>query len=451
MKRKYFGTDGIRGRVDQSGIHAEFALKLGWAAGQVLKQQGKQGDVVVVGRDTRLSGPMLEAALQAGLSASGMHVKLLGVIPTPAIAFLTRSLNAAAGIVISASHNPYYDNGIKFFDHQGAKLSDELEHAIEVQLQKSIVPVLSEQLGCIDQVADAQGRYIQYCKETFPSQLSVSGLNIVIDAANGATFQVASPVFAELGATVTTLHHHPDGFNINQRCGATDVASLQEKVLSLGADVGVAFDGDGDRLIMVDHKGERVDGDELLAILADDYLNSARGCIGVVGTVMSNLGLEQFLQNRGVTLARTAVGDRYVLEEMKKRGWPLGGESSGHIINLDFSTTGDGIITALQVLRAMVASAKDLHTLKKVITKRPQILINVTVEDPKSWQQHPNIQKAISAAEKKLKNRGRILLRPSGTEPCIRVMVEGENKKEVQSIAESLASVVQQSMSISTH
>lgn len=437
--RKYFGTDGIRGRVGHSLINVEFMLKLGWAFGKVLAEDNKVH--VLIGRDTRISGPMLESALEAGLSAAGVDVYLLDVIPTPGVAYLTHSLRACAGIVISASHNPYQDNGIKFFDSEGMKLPDELELEIEKQIDKPMKTEASDRLGKVKHIMDAAGRYIEFCKSIFPAQLSLKGLKLVVDCANGATHYVALNIFHELGANVIAIHYQPDGFNINDKCGAMDVRQLQKTVTKNSADVGIAFDGDGDRLIMVDHRGEIVDGDEILCILAKDIDVCSR--VGIVGTVMSNLGLENALKESGIEFVRTPVGDRYVLEELLKRDWILGGESSGHIVDLNLTTTGDGIITALQILRIMQMSAFGLHDLKKKMQKCPQVLINVPVYGDKDLSKYPKIDKAIARVEKQLNGRGRILLRPSGTEPCIRVMVEGEDEKQVRKIAESLAEVVE--------
>jgi len=435
--KQFFGTDGIRGAVGSSTICPDFMLKLGWAAGQVLARQSHT--TVLIGRDTRVSGDMLQSALQAGLAAAGVDVQLLGVIPTPAVAHLTHSLRAEAGIVISASHNQYQDNGVKFFNADGMKLSDEQELAIESKLQQSMQTVPSNKLGTIKSVRDAAGRYIEFCKSTFPSSLHLRGLRIVVDCANGATAEVAPKVFHELGAEVIPVFHQPDGYNINQHCGATDVEALQLEVQKRQAHVGVAFDGDGDRLMMVDHLGERVDGDEILCILAhDDHV--ARP--GIVGTVMSNLGLEQALSRQSIPFARAKVGDRYVLEELLARGWSLGGEASGHVVDLTFTTTGDGIITALQVLRVMQSRKQALADLKTVMTKRPQVLLNVPVTGVISLAEFPRIFDAVREAETLMADRGRVLLRPSGTEPLVRVMVEGNDAEEVSHWANRLAGVV---------
>lgn len=438
--RKYFGTDGIRGRVGESLINAEFFLKLGWAVGTVLGN-GNRGKVLI-GKDTRVSGYMLESALEAGLSAAGMNIHLLGPMPTPAIAYLTRTFRAKAGIVISASHNLYHDNGIKFFSDQGFKLPDEIEKAIETQLDKPMVTVESARLGKAVRVNDAQGRYIEFCKSTFPTSYSLTGMKIVVDCAHGAAYYVAPHVFKELGAQVYELSAKPDGFNINADCGATNVRQLQEKVLEKQADLGIALDGDGDRLIMVDHKGEVVDGDEILFIIAKDRLKRDDLQGGVVGTSMSNLGFENALSELKVPFKRAQVGDRHVMVELKNAGWLLGGEPSGHIVNLGLTTTGDGIISALQVLRAVCQSEQDLHALKHGMHKYPQVLINVAMKQMRDVSQEPSLKKAVKTAEEHLGARGRILLRPSGTEPVIRVMVEGEDYQEVNSIAQQLAEVV---------
>lgn len=438
--KKYFGTDGIRGEVGNSLIEPGFILKLGWAAGKVLMRDGYAK--VLIGKDTRVSGYMLESALEAGLAAAGAHILLLGPMPTPGIAYLTRTLRATAGIVISASHNPYHDNGVKFFYNNGLKLSDDLEAQIERQLEEPMVCVNSSELGKAERIDDAAGRYIEFCKSTFPTQLSLSGLKIVVDCANGATYNIAPNVFHELGAEVITIAASPDGYNINCESGAVQPQLLQQAVLDYEADVGIALDGDGDRVIMVDHRGEVVDGDEILCILAKDRLDHKKEHFGVVGTVMSNLGLEQALKGLGIDFVRTKVGDRHVMETLQKNAWFLGGESSGHVVNLNLTTTGDGIITALQVLRSMKYAEKDLHTLKKIMTKRPQVLINVAIKNRIDLDQHPLLQKEILAVEKQLANRGRVLLRSSGTEPVIRVMVEADESHSAEAAARALAEMV---------
>ena len=440
MPKKYFGTDGIRGRVGEYPVTADFMLKLGWAAGRVLG--GSSGDRVIIGKDTRISGYMFESALEAGLSAAGVDVRLLGPMPTPAIAYLTRTLHACAGIVISASHNPYADNGIKFFSSGGTKLPDDVEHAIEAELDKEMVTVDSYKLGKAERVPDAAGRYIEFCKSTIPLTLSLKGLKIVVDCANGATYQVAPSVFDELGAEVVAIGVEPDGLNINQDCGSTKPELLKEIVLDQQADLGIALDGDGDRVIMIDHKGNLVDGDELLFIIAlsrqlEGTLNG-----GVVGTLMSNLGLEHALQSRDIAFSRAKVGDRYVLELLQQNSSMIGGESSGHIICLDRTTTGDGIVSALQVLAAMVKSGKTLHELKAGMNKYPQRMINVPVTKKVDLDSFPVVQDAVRSAEQRLAGRGRVLLRPSGTEPLVRVMVEGEDAEQVNEEADNLASIV---------
>ena len=440
MTRQFFGTDGIRGRVGEFPITPEFILKLGWAAGQVLTA-GKGGKVVI-GKDTRISGYMFESALEAGLSAAGVDILLLGPMPTPAIAYLTRTLHADAGIVISASHNPFHDNGIKFFSADGTKLPDAVELAIEATHQQPLQMAEAHALGKARRVVDAAGRYIEFCKSSFPNQLDLNGLKIVVDCANGATYHVAPDVLRELGAQVTTLAIEPDGLNINVDCGSTHPRTLQQKVLELGADVGIALDGDGDRVLMVDHRGELVDGDELLYIIA-----SARHRLapvpGVVGTLMSNLGMEIALKTMGIGFARAKVGDRYVMETLGQQRWTLGGESSGHLICLDCTTTGDGIISALQVLRAMIEQGRSLYELKSGMVKYPQTLINVRLARRIDLDKEMDIIAAVTEAEHELGERGRVLLRPSGTEPLIRVMVEGEDLGQVQRLAEQIASVVE--------
>lgn len=445
-KKKYFGTDGIRGEVGKSLMNAEFVLKLGWAVGKVLAQ--KNSATVLIGKDTRISGYMIESALLAGLSAAGVNVKVLGPMPTPAIAYLTHSVRASAGIVISASHNPYADNGVKFFDADGFKLSDELEHAIEAQIDLPMRTVPADHLGKAARMVDAPGRYIEFCKSTFPDELTLKGLKIVVDCANGASYSIAPKIFHELGAEVIATGDQPDGFNINHGCGATDTRRLQKLVVKKGANLGIAFDGDGDRVIMVDHKGAVVDGDELLCILAiDRFAKNKNRAVGIVGTVMSNLGLEQALQKHKISLERAAVGDRYVLEKLQKKGWILGGEASGHIVDLGLTTTGDGIITALQILRIMQKAGKPLADLKTLMIKTPQILINVPVGQAVDLKKYPKIEKAVADAEKKLNNEGRILLRASGTEPVVRVMVEGRDVRVIRKTAETLAAAVERAIS----
>jgi phosphoglucosamine mutase len=440
MSKKYFGTDGIRGRVGEHPITAEFMLKLGWATGRVLGRTG--GDLVIIGKDTRISGYMFESALEAGLSAAGIDIRLLGPMPTPAIAYLTRTLHACAGIVISASHNPYFDNGIKFFSRQGTKLPDEVELAIEDELEKPMETVDSARLGKAERVPDAPGRYIEFCKSTVPMSLSLQGLKIVVDCANGATYGVAPSVFDELGADVVKVGTHPDGLNINRDCGSTRPEQLQKTVREQGADVGIALDGDGDRVIMVDSRGELVDGDELLFIIARSRRQQGKLIGSVVGTLMSNLGLEHALQAQGIAFERARVGDRYVLELLQQNGGTLGGESSGHIICLDRTTTGDGIVAALQVLTTMVQAGTPLHELKAGMKKYPQHMINVPVGRSVNLAASPGVQEAVQAVERRLNGRGRVLLRASGTEPVVRVMVEGEDEQTVREEAGHLATVV---------
>jgi phosphoglucosamine mutase len=443
-KRKYFGTDGIRGRVGVSPVTAEFVLKLGWAVGKVLARKGY--GKVLIGKDTRISGYMFESVLEAGLSAAGVDTHLLGPMPTPAIAYLTRTLRAQAGIVISASHNPYYDNGIKFFSAQGTKLPDEIELAIEEQLDQPMTTVDSAELGKALRIVDAPGRYIEFCKSTVSSDINLNGLKIVVDCANGATYHIAPNVFRELGAEVEELGVEPNGLNINFECGATHPELLRKHVLESKADLGVALDGDGDRLIMVDHLGNILDGDELLYIVVKNKLEFGHLRGGVVGTVMSNLGLEEALATHNIEFVRVAVGDRHIMAELAKRNWHVGGEPSGHIICSDAITTGDGIISALQVLSAVRHKQDSLFNLKKDLCKYPQILINVKVANHDDPNQIKNIQNAITHAENSLGKNGRILLRRSGTEPLVRVMVEGKDLNQVKRIAESLAGVVQKEL-----
>jgi phosphoglucosamine mutase len=441
VTKKYFGTDGIRGRVGEYPVTAEFMLKLGWAAGRVLGSSG--GDhLVIIGKDTRISGYMFESALEAGLIAAGIDIRMLGPMPTPAIAYLTRTLHASAGIVISASHNAYVDNGIKFFSGEGSKLSDDVEHAIEAELEKPMITVESDRLGKARRVEDAAGRYIEFCKSTIPLSLSLKGLKIVVDCANGATYQVAPSVFHELGAEVTAIGVSPDGLNINLECGSTHPEQLQRMVSELNADVGIALDGDGDRVLMVDDKGVLLDGDELLFIIAMSRYQQGALNGGVVGTLMSNLGLEHALLSLDIAFDRADVGDRYVLERLKQNHSMLGGESSGHIICLDRTTTGDGIVSALQVLAAMVQTGKSLRELKAGMKKYPQRMINVPIAKNVDVATVSDIQAAVKSAEQRLAGRGRVLLRPSGTEPVVRVMVEGEDEKQVIEEADQLASVV---------
>jgi len=442
MTQKYFGTDGIRARVGQPMMTPEFVLKLGYAAGKILANDSH--GLVLIGKDTRISGYMLESSLQAGLSAAGVDIKLVGPMPTPAIAYLTRTLRASAGIVISASHNPYYDNGLKFFSGKGQKLGDEIELAIEAEMDKPLEVVSSDKLGKAERITDATGRYIEFCKSTIPTADALHGLKVVVDCANGATYSSAPYVFQELGAEVITIGASPDGLNINEDCGATSPKRLRDAVLSNKADLGIALDGDGDRLIMADHKGEIVDGDEALYIIAAGWHKEDLLQGGVVGTLMSNLGLEVGLQRFGIPFKRAKVGDRYVMEHLKAEGWKLGGESSGHIICLNRTTTGDGIVAALQVLHVMVTSGRSLHELKQGMQKFPQTLVNVPLENKIELDTSSLISAAVKDVESSLQDRGRVLLRPSGTEPLIRVMVEGEDLTQVTLYAEQIADAVRQ-------
>ncbi len=441
QKRKYFGTDGIRGRVGDGAITPEFVLKLGWAVGRVLAKE--QNSKVLIGKDTRISGYMFESALQAGLSAAGVDIYLLGPMPTPAIAYLTRTFHAQAGIVISASHNPYHDNGIKFFSGQGTKLPDVIELQIEAMMDQPLTTVDSALLGKAHRVDDAAGRYIEFCKSTISSGVNLHGLKLVVDCAHGATYYVAPCVFKELGADIVVMGAEPDGLNINQNCGSTEPSLLQAAVLEHKADLGVALDGDGDRLIMVDHKGEIVDGDELLFIIARAKQRLGDSPTGVVGTQMSNLGLEHTLEKHNMTLHRAKVGDRYVMEKLKETGSIIGGESSGHIICLDKTSTGDGIVAALQVLAEMQQTNSNLNELCSVITKYPQRLINIRVDAVIDLENNDDISTAVKGAEAKLGNQGRVLLRASGTEPVIRVMVEGQDAELTDQLASELANRIE--------
>jgi phosphoglucosamine mutase len=445
MSRKYFGTDGIRGLVGEFPIVPEFALKLGWAAGKVLASRGNPS--VVIGKDTRLSGYMLEAALQSGLSAAGVNVRLLGPMPTPAVAHLARAFHASAGIVISASHNPYYDNGIKFFGATGKKLSDEIEHQIEEWLDKPMAIDNFDELGKTLRQEDARGRYIEFCKASFPYHLSLKGLKIVVDCAHGATYQVGPAVFRELGAEVIAVSCEPDGMNINADCGSTHPQTLQAAVLINKADLGIAFDGDGDRIVMVDHTGSVVDGDEIIVMIARARQQEGVNVGGVVGTVMSNMGMEVAVKNMGLEFVRAKVGDRHVMSALAKRGWMLGGEASGHIVCLDKTTTGDAIIAALQVLAAVVQSEQSLHDLRQGMTKFPQQLINVKIAQKSDPMTNDVVMAAVKEAEALLGDRGRVLLRASGTEPVIRVMVEGEQQQQITRICQDLADKVRLALS----
>ncbi len=443
MSRKYFGTDGIRGPIGKFPMTPDFALKLGWAAGKVLSNNSNP--LAVIGKDTRISGYMLESALQAGLVAAGLDILLVGPMPTPAVSYLTRTFRASAGIVISASHNPYYDNGIKFFSANGTKLDDAIEMKIEAYLEKDIVTVSSDYLGKAVRVEDAAGRYIEFCKRSVPAEMSLNGLRLVVDCANGATYHVAPSVLEELGAEVIPIYNEPNGVNINKECGATSLSNLQKNVKTYRANVGIALDGDGDRLMMVDEQGEIVDGDEIIAILAKHRLEHESLSGDVVGTLMSNLGLEKAIKNMHVGFRRANVGDRYVMEQLRACNGVLGGEGSGHIIIRDRIETGDGTIAALQVLHAMVVSGKTLHELKQVMEKYPQILINVPIQKKINLDKAKGIQAAVKDVEKKLGDKGRVLLRASGTEALIRVMVEGEDMMIVTEYAEQIADAVRKS------
>lgn len=441
MSRKYFGTDGIRGRVGTPPITPDFVLKLGWAVGMAFRQQGKCR--VLVGKDTRISGYMFESALEAGLSAAGADVMLLGPMPTPGIAYLTRTFHAEAGIVISASHNPHDDNGIKFFSGQGTKLPDEVELIIEELLDAPMTVVESARLGKVSRINDAAGRYIEFCKSSVPSNTSFAGLRIALDCAHGATYKIAPNVFRELGAEVFVIGAEPNGLNINHNCGSTHMGALQEAVLAEHADIGIAFDGDGDRVMMVDHTGTIVDGDEILYLIARDMLDRGKLHGGVVGTLMSNLGLELALQDLHIPFARAKVGDRYVMSELQSRNWQLGGENSGHVVCYQHTTTGDAIIAALQVLMALKTRGQNLAEARMGIRKCPQVLINVRFAggsvDP---LEHPAVKEACAKVTEEMAGRGRVLLRKSGTEPLVRVMVEGDEEARVRAYAEQLAKVV---------
>ena len=438
--RKYFGTDGVRGKVGTYPITPDFALKLGWAAGKVLASQGSR--TVLIGKDTRISGYMLESALEAGLAAAGLTAAFTGPMPTPAVAYLTRTFRLEAGIVISASHNPYYDNGIKFFSSQGTKLPDDIEEAIEAMLDQPMDCVESAELGKARRINDAAGRYIEFCKSTFPAHLGLDGYKIVVDCANGATYHIAPNVLRELGAEVIEIGTDPNGININEKCGATDVKALQEKVLETKADVGLAYDGDGDRIMMVDHLGNKVDGDQILFIIAREALRSGQLKGGVVGTLMSNMSLEIALKMLGVPFVRANVGDRYVLEKMVEHNWTLGGENSGHIIIADKNTTGDGIIASLAVLSAMVQHRLSLNELASAVKLFPQVLINVRFAGGANPLESEAVKAVAADVEKRLEGKGRILLRKSGTEPLIRVMVECEDGALAKQCAEEIAEAV---------
>jgi len=442
MSKKYFGTDGIRGRMGEEPITPQTVLKLGWAAGRVLAKGGPDHAKVLIGKDTRVSGYLLESALEAGLSAAGVDIRLLGPMPTPAIAYLTRTARASAGIVISASHNPFEDNGIKFFSAEGSKLPDEVEHAIELAMHEPMTTVGSAQLGKVKRYPDAAGRYIEFCKSTFPHRLHLDGLKIVVDCANGAAYQVAPLVFSELGANVIPIANTPDGFNINHECGSTSPGQLQKAVLAEQADLGIALDGDGDRVVLVDHRGEVVDGDQMLYIIATSRLASGRLHGGVVGTLMSNLGLEQALAAHKVPFRRANVGDRYVMAMLQQEGWEVGGETSGHLLCLDKSTTGDGIVAALEVLAVVRQSGKSLAELKADMQIFPQTMINVRMSKRFDLKASAPVQKALGEVEKELAANGRVVLRASGTEPVVRVMIEGRDPALVARLGQQLADTV---------
>ncbi|ACK45994.1 phosphoglucosamine mutase [Shewanella baltica OS223] len=447
MSRKYFGTDGVRGKVGEFPINPDFAMKLGWAAGTVLASMGTKE--VLIGKDTRSSGYMLESAMEAGFSAAGVNVALIGPMPTPAVAYLASTFRADAGVVISASHNPFYDNGIKFFSNSGTKLNDAQELEIEALLEKALNQnamqcVASENLGKVRRIDDAAGRYIEFCKGTFPNHLSLTGLKIVVDSAHGAAYHIAPNVYRELGAEVISINDKPNGVNINDHCGATHLDSLQTAVMVHEADLGIALDGDADRVMFVDHNGHVVDGDEILFILAHAAHSKGEMTGGVVGTLMSNLGLELALKQMDIPFLRAKVGDRYVVEQLKATGWQLGGEGSGHILSLQHASTGDGIVASLQVLKAVLESQKSLSEIKAGMTKLPQVLINVRLAtaDADSILATASVQQAVIKAEGILGDRGRVLLRKSGTEPLIRVMVESTDNIMTQTQAEYIADVV---------
>ncbi len=444
MGNSYFGTDGIRGRVGDPPITVDFLLKLGWAAGRVFARQSREHPTVVIGKDTRISGYLFESALEAGFSAAGVDIVLLGPMPTPAVAHLTRSLGAVAGVVISASHNPYEDNGVKFFSAEGEKLPTALQDEIESELAFDIEQVPPHRLGKARRIDDATGRYIEYCKATVPYGTHLDGLKVVVDCANGATYRIAPSVFSELGAEVVAIHDQPDGLNINLQCGSTHPDSLARRVLEERADLGIAFDGDGDRVLLVDHEGAIVDGDQILFVLA--AARQANGGLqgGVVGTVMSNFGLEEAFQDMGIPFERSAVGDRHVQEQLRKRDWVLGGEASGHILCLDRAMTGCGIVSALQVLEVVARTRQSLKALTEGMFKYPQVMINVPVEGNAGAlvRDDSRLAEAVQLVERTLSEQGRVILRPSGTEPVVRVTVEGREPKQVQQLAEHLARAV---------
>jgi phosphoglucosamine mutase len=448
MTRKYFGTDGIRGTVGEYPITPDFMLKLGWAMGRVLTRESGRARVLI-GKDTRISGYMFESALEAGLSAAGVDVALLGPMPTPGIAYLTRTFRADAGIVISASHNPFADNGIKFFSTAGTKLADELEERIEAALEEPLTTVAADKLGKAMRIDDAAGRYIEFCKSTIPNRVSLHGLSVVLDCAHGATYHIAPSVFRELGAEVSLVGASPDGLNINRDVGSTSPATLRAAVIQQGADLGIAFDGDGDRVLMVDADGREIDGDDILYLIARDRHQRGQLVGGVVGTLMTNLGLAMALERMGIPFERVKVGDRYVVERLAANGWQLGGESSGHIVCADVQSTGDGIVSALQVLAIMVSEGKPLHTLLSGLEKVPQALVNVRLKpgsDAKALLDSPGVKDAVAAMEAELGEEGRVLLRPSGTEPLIRVMIEGRAHLDVEALTSQLAAQVEREL-----
>lgn len=449
MTQSLFGTDGVRGRVGQEPISPQTVMKLGWAAGCVFAQAGK-GDKVLIGKDTRISGYLLESALEAGFSAAGVDVSLLGPMPTPGIAYLTRTARACAGVVVSASHNPFYDNGIKIFSPEGTKLDDRLVALIDKKMREPMVCVDSSALGRAERFTEAHGRYIEYCKGTFPGQLVLSGIKVVLDCANGAGYEVAPLVLAELGAELTVIANHPDGFNINQDCGSTHMQTLAAKVVESGANIGIALDGDGDRVLMIDEKGNRVDGDQLLYVLANHRHRQGRLSGGIAGTLMTNLGLERALEQLSIPFVRTKVGDRFVHEALIQNEWILGGESSGHIICLDKATTGDGVVAALEVLQVMLERNQPLSALVEDMEIYPQVMINVDVEgaDARMLVEHPEVQSAVVAAENELGKSGRVVLRPSGTEPLVRVMIEGNDSVQVERLTGQIANQVSQAKSV---
>jgi phosphoglucosamine mutase len=445
MTRKYFGTDGVRGKVGEAPMTPDFVMRLGYAAGKVFATQGKH-PAVLIGKDTRISGYMIESALEAGLSAAGVDVHMSGPLPTPAVAYLTRALRLSAGVVISASHNPYPDNGIKFFSGDGFKLDDDIEAAIEAGMDAAMKCNAAAELGKVWRREDAGGRYIEFCKSTFPNELDLKGMKIVVDCAHGAAYNVAPHVFHELGAEVEAIGVEPDGMNINDGCGATSPAALTAHVVNARADLGIALDGDGDRVVMVDSAGRSYDGDQLLFVVAKQRA-ARKALTGVAGTLMTNLAFEKAMARLGVGFGRAKVGDRYVLELMRDQRWELGGENSGHIICLDKHTTGDGIVSALQVLHALRASGRTLAELTAELVMYPQVLLNVAVPRGFDWKKHAAISSAQADAERSLEGRGRVLLRPSGTEPVLRVMVEGEPREAIESAAQSIAQAVRRAVS----